>query len=277
VAEHSGHEAKTTNNRMEMTAALEALRTLSPGEAATIHTDSQLLVNGATQWLAGWKRKGWKKADGQPVLNADLWQAIDAEMQRVEAARWNWVRGHAGNRWNERADQLAVQAAASGKGARRVLGPDAAPRRDAPAAAVAPREPASAARAAEALLALRAATARRPDAPDGGAFADELVALRELERFVRSASADSRVPEPPGRAAGPRGRRAPRTRVLTPSARRPPPRGGRPPRLRRSPSPRGSARPAWPRTSLRRPRAPGAPASWAPRRRLAPRPRRSSR
>lgn len=224
VAEHSGHEAKTTNNRMEMTAALEALRYLAPGEAATINTDSQLLVNGATQWLTGWKRKGWKKADGQPVLNADLWQAIDAEMQRVKTARWQWVRGHAGNRWNERADQLAVQAAASGTGTSRMLEADPRAGADAPVAtAQAPRTPASAARAAQALLALRTATAataatpalpttpatpaagfdleaalrapEAPAAPDGGSFADELAALRDLERFVRAASAGGRVPE----------------------------------------------------------------------------------
>ena len=221
VAEHSGHEARTTNNRMEMVAALEALRYLAPGEAATINTDSQLLVNGATQWLTGWKRKGWKKADGQPVLNADLWQAIDAEMQRVGTARWNWVRGHAGNRWNERADQLAVQAAATGRGTSRTAaqGPAADPAEPTPARAPVPatREPASAALAAQALLALRTATTAAaapgavpatrfdleaalqapvpPAVPDGGRFADELSALRELERFVRAASAGGRVPE----------------------------------------------------------------------------------
>lgn len=116
--EHAGGAAQTTNNRMELTAALEGLRTLPDGADACVVTDSQLLVNSMTTWLAGWKRKGWKTAAGKPVKNQDLVMALDAETARLGAVRWHWVRGHetgSGHEHkalNDRADQLAVAAAA---------------------------------------------------------------------------------------------------------------------------------------------------------------------
>lgn len=105
----NGHAPSTTNNRMEMTAVLEALRCLDPGEAASVHSDSQLLIKGCSEWMPGWKRKGWRKADGNPVLNQDLWHAIDVELERVgrRAVKFVWVRGHVGNVLNELADELA--------------------------------------------------------------------------------------------------------------------------------------------------------------------------
>ncbi|GAB4527181.1 MAG: ribonuclease HI [Amphiplicatus sp.] len=99
-----GGEAETTNNRMEMTAAIEALRaTRGP---VVLYTDSQYLKNGVTDWMNRWKRNGWKTADRKPVKNQDLWMALDALLseRRVE---WRWVRGHAGDAGNERADALA--------------------------------------------------------------------------------------------------------------------------------------------------------------------------
>lgn len=116
--ELSGGEPDTTNNRMELSAALAGLRALPSAAHACVVTDSQLLVNSMTTWLAGWKRKGWKTASGSPVKNQDLVQALDAEVQRLAAVRWHWVRGHETGRGhehkalNDRADQLAVAAAA---------------------------------------------------------------------------------------------------------------------------------------------------------------------
>ncbi|MFN3959330.1 MAG: ribonuclease HI [Parvularculaceae bacterium] len=107
--ELSGGEAATTNNRMEMTAALEALRaTAGP---IRLHTDSQYLKNGITEWIKGWKRNGWRTADRKPVKNQDLWMALDAatEGRKVE---WRWIRGHDGHAENERADALARAGAA---------------------------------------------------------------------------------------------------------------------------------------------------------------------
>jgi ribonuclease HI len=115
--ELSGGEPHTTNNRMEYTAALEGLRSLPAGSAACIVTDSRLMLDSMTKWLAGWKRKGWKTAGGQPVKNQDLVRALDAEIARHDAIRWHWVRGHetgarhAHKALNDRADQLAVAAA----------------------------------------------------------------------------------------------------------------------------------------------------------------------
>jgi ribonuclease HI len=117
TVELSGGEAPTTNNRMEFTAALEGLRSLPAGSRACIVTDSQLMLNSMTTWIAGWKRKGWKTAGGQPVKNQDLVKALDAEIGRHEAVRWHWVRGHetgeahAHKALNDRADRLAVAAA----------------------------------------------------------------------------------------------------------------------------------------------------------------------
>lgn len=117
--ELSGGEPQTTNNRMELSAALNGLRSLPDGADVCVVTDSQLLVNSMTTWLAGWKRKGWKTASGQPVKNQDLVEALDTEVQRLGTVRWHWVRGHqtgAGHEHkalNDRADRLAVAAAAA--------------------------------------------------------------------------------------------------------------------------------------------------------------------
>jgi ribonuclease HI len=111
--ELSGGDAHTTNNRMEYTAALEGLRALPTGSSACIVTDSRLMLDSMTKWILGWKRKGWKTAGGEPVKNQDLVKALDAEISRHAAVRWHWVRGHANTAWNERADVLAVAAAAA--------------------------------------------------------------------------------------------------------------------------------------------------------------------
>jgi ribonuclease HI len=115
--ELSGGERATTNNRMELTAALEGLRSLPDGSRAVVVTDSQLMLNSMTTWLPGWKRKGWKTAAGKPVKNQDLLTALDDEVKRHANVRWHWVRGHetgeahAHKALNDRADQLAVAAA----------------------------------------------------------------------------------------------------------------------------------------------------------------------
>ena len=106
--ELSGAEKATTNNRMELTAALQALRALKRTSDVTFYTDSNYLVRGATEWLAGWKQRGWRRKEGS-LLNADLWQALDEQLGR-HSVHWVWVKGHAGNPLNERADQLAVRA-----------------------------------------------------------------------------------------------------------------------------------------------------------------------
>jgi ribonuclease HI len=108
-----GGEAHTTNNRMELTAALEGLRSLPAGSRACIVTDSRLMLDSMTKWIAGWKRKGWRTASGEPVKNQDLVRALDEEVRRHAEVRWHWVRGHADTELNERADVLAVQAAAA--------------------------------------------------------------------------------------------------------------------------------------------------------------------
>jgi ribonuclease HI len=104
-----GGEAATTNNRMELTAAIEALRALKEPCVVTLTTDSNYVRNGITQWLANWKAKDWKTAARQPVKNADLWRALDEQNQRHQV-RWCWVKGHSGHRENEIADQLANRA-----------------------------------------------------------------------------------------------------------------------------------------------------------------------
>ncbi len=110
--EASGAEPETTNNRMELTAAIRGLETLTQPCLVELLSDSQYVVKGIQAWLGDWKRRGWKKADGKPVLNGDLWQALDAQLARhhVEA---RWVRGHAGHPENERVDRLANDAARS--------------------------------------------------------------------------------------------------------------------------------------------------------------------
>ncbi|MFV8834763.1 ribonuclease HI [Aquisalimonas sp.] len=103
-----GGEPETTNNRMELLAAINALKALKRPCHVVITTDSQYVRNGITQWLPNWKKRGWKTADRKPVKNADLWQALDAETQR-HTVEWEWVRGHNGHAENEIADQLANQ------------------------------------------------------------------------------------------------------------------------------------------------------------------------
>ena len=101
-----GGEPRTTNNRMEMTAALRALEALKRPCRVELHTDSQYLRQGITEWLAGWKARGWKTADKKPVKNEDLWRELDLARSRHEVS-WRWVKGHAGHPMNERADALA--------------------------------------------------------------------------------------------------------------------------------------------------------------------------
>ncbi len=106
VKEFSGGDPHTTNNRMEMTAAIAALETLTRACGVNLHTDSQYLRQGVTSWLHGWKRNGWRTADKKPVKNEDLWRRLDAAAERHEID-WRWVKGHAGEAMNERADELA--------------------------------------------------------------------------------------------------------------------------------------------------------------------------
>lgn len=101
-----GGEAETTNNRMELMAAIQGLAALKRGCRVDLFTDSQYVRLGITQWLENWKRKGWKTANRKPVKNQDLWQALDSEAARHEI-HWHWVKGHAGDEGNERADALA--------------------------------------------------------------------------------------------------------------------------------------------------------------------------
>lgn len=102
----SGGEANTTNNRMELLAAIHALETLARPSSLTIVTDSAYVKNGVTGWIHGWKRNGWKTANRKPVKNVELWQRLDEAQHRHEVA-WEWVKGHAGHPENERADELA--------------------------------------------------------------------------------------------------------------------------------------------------------------------------
>jgi len=104
--ELSGGAAETTNNRMELTAAIEALNALKRPCAVDLYTDSTYVRSGITEWLDGWKRKNWRTAAKKPVKNADLWQALDEARLRHDVT-WHWVKGHAGHPENERADELA--------------------------------------------------------------------------------------------------------------------------------------------------------------------------
>lgn len=101
-----GGEAHTTNNRMELQAAIEGLKTLREPCTVALTTDSVYVKNGITTWLANWKKKGWKTAGRKPVKNVDLWQDLDEQNQRHQV-EWHWVKGHSGHRENELADQLA--------------------------------------------------------------------------------------------------------------------------------------------------------------------------
>ena len=118
VREIKGGEAHTTNNRMELMAAIAALEALKRPVTVDLHTDSQYLRNGIMTWINGWKRNGWKTADKKPVKNVDLWQRLDAALAR-HTVRWHWVRGHAGHDLNERADALARQGIAEVRAAQR--------------------------------------------------------------------------------------------------------------------------------------------------------------
>ncbi len=104
--ELSGGEAPTTNNRMELMAAISALESLHERCAVTLHTDSKYVLQGLTEWLPGWKKRGWKTADKKPVKNQDLWERLDAAAARHQVD-WKWVKGHAGDPGNENADRLA--------------------------------------------------------------------------------------------------------------------------------------------------------------------------
>jgi len=108
--ELSGSDPATTNNRMEMTAVIKALGALKQPCAVSLHTDSRYVIDGITKWIYGWKKNGWKNAQKKPVLNSDLWIALD-EARAGHKIEWIWVKGHDGHPENERADQLASNAA----------------------------------------------------------------------------------------------------------------------------------------------------------------------
>ena len=106
MKELCGGEAETTNNRMELTAAIKAINALKRRSVAELHTDSSYVKDGITKWMEGWKRNGWKTAAKKPVKNQDLWLALDEAISRHQI-RWKWVKGHAGDPGNEKADALA--------------------------------------------------------------------------------------------------------------------------------------------------------------------------
>ncbi|MBX3708908.1 MAG: ribonuclease HI [Gammaproteobacteria bacterium] len=105
----SGAEAHTTNNRMELTAAIQALAALRESCKIELHTDSQYLQKGITEWLKGWKKRGWKTVDNKSIKNSDLWKMLDHESARHQV-NWHWVKGHSGHPENELADSIANQA-----------------------------------------------------------------------------------------------------------------------------------------------------------------------
>lgn len=105
----SGSEKHTTNNRMELLGAIKALEALQPNCKVDLYTDSQYVQKGITEWLAGWKKRDWKKPDRKPVKNADLWQMLDKEAARHKVT-WHWVKGHSGHPENELVDSIANQA-----------------------------------------------------------------------------------------------------------------------------------------------------------------------
>ncbi|MEL7728990.1 ribonuclease HI [Citromicrobium bathyomarinum] len=110
--EMSGAEPNTTNNRMEMTAAIESLSALKRACAVDLYTDSKYLIDGITKWLPGWQKRGWKTASKQPVKNEDLWRKL-SELNAKHQIEWHWVKGHSGHAENERVDRLASDAAES--------------------------------------------------------------------------------------------------------------------------------------------------------------------
>ena len=101
-----GGEEETTNNRMELMAAIQALEVLNQSCTIKLHSDSKYVLQGITEWMANWKKRGWKTAAKKPVKNEDLWRRLDKAMQRHDV-NWTWVKGHSGNVGNEKADQLA--------------------------------------------------------------------------------------------------------------------------------------------------------------------------
>ena len=107
-----GGEPETTNNRMELTAPIEALASLKRSCDVVVYLDSEYVRKGITEWIINWQRRGWKTADGKPVKNADLWQRLDA-LRKLHTVDWRWVKGHAGDPGNERADMLANKGVAS--------------------------------------------------------------------------------------------------------------------------------------------------------------------
>ena len=110
--EMAGREAQTTNNRMEMTAAIRALKALIEPCEVTLHTDSRYLIDGMTKWIAGWQKRGWVNASKKPVRNADLWHDL-IEAAAPHTIHWQWVKGHSGHPENDRVDRLASDAAES--------------------------------------------------------------------------------------------------------------------------------------------------------------------
>lgn len=110
IAERSGGETDTTNNRMELTAVIRALTAAKKHSEVEIHTDSQYVKNGMESWIKNWKKNNWKTADKKPVKNQELWQQLDAAAENIKI-HWHWVRGHNGNTMNERVDILARTAA----------------------------------------------------------------------------------------------------------------------------------------------------------------------
>lgn len=105
-----GSDKETTNNRMELTAAIKALNALKDSCDVTLYTDSVYVKDGITKWIEGWKAKGWRTANKKPVKNVELWQALEAAVQRHQV-QWQWVKGHAGHEGNEKADALATKGA----------------------------------------------------------------------------------------------------------------------------------------------------------------------
>lgn len=112
--ELSGFEVETTNNRMELMAAISALESLKRPMYVQLVTDSNYVKNGITQWIRNWKARGWKTADKKPVKNRDLWERLDQAIERHDID-WRWIKGHAGHELNERADQLATEAVRKAK------------------------------------------------------------------------------------------------------------------------------------------------------------------
>ncbi len=110
-----GGKASTTNNRMELTGAIEALNALKKPSKVILHTDSTYVKDGLTKWIHGWKKNGWKTAAKKPVKNQDLWQALDEAVRRHDVT-WKWVKGHAGDEGNERADALARKGTDAARG-----------------------------------------------------------------------------------------------------------------------------------------------------------------